>query len=313
MTRPAERIRAVAARLLSAQTMERVIDPVLADLQCEYDEAIERGLLWRARLGLVRSYLAFARALLWLGVRTAWSGSSQSEIARTSVVAAIAVAFTTGALVVPPLLTYQRWQDDPGFTALLSVMLVPQALPVSIPGALCVAVLWTMRGKAVTRARVVAVLAIALALTAAVWIVLEWLMPQANQGFREIVAARLSNGRVLTLQPGLNELGLSRLGQRTDPAAVRQYQLLWALCFASVPLGLLAFGLARYVRRAVSAVALATVVAYSYFAILWVSTGTGREAIVPASMSVWTANVVCACIGCALLARTQRFGTFRNR
>jgi lipopolysaccharide export LptBFGC system permease protein LptF len=150
------------------------------------------------------------------------------------------------------------------------------------------------------------VIAVALAFTVVVWVVLEWMMPQANQGFREILAARLSNGRVLTLQPGLSELGLSRLGQRSDPAAVRQYQTLWAICFASVPLSLLAFGLSRFVRRGASAVILATALSYSYLALIWTCAAGTFGSAVPAAVPAWTPNVVCVVIGCALLVRAQR-------
>lgn len=305
MRQPGDRIRAIASRLFAERTMERVVEPAVADLQCEYEEARVHGRRWRARLTLVRSYLALAKALLWLAVRTAWhGGGARSEVARTCVVSAIAAAVTTVALVIPPLLDWPRWQADPGFTALLSLTLVPQALPLSIPAGLCVAVLWAMRGKAVTWRRIGTVLAIALACTAVVWVVLEWMIPQANQGFREMIAARLSNGRVVALEPGLNELGLSRLGQRSDPAAVRHFQLLWALCFASVPLSLFAFGLARYVRRTVWAVALAMALCNSYFAILW--TAAESAAAMPGALSAWIANLVCLLVGGALLVRAPR-------
>lgn len=308
MTRPGDRLRAFLSRRFAAQTMERVIEPILADLQCEYAAARARGLLWRARLGLVRSYCAFAMALFWLGVRTACSttGDPRPDVVRMCLVAGVASAITTVALVIPPLLQWRSWQGDPAFTALLSVMLVPQALPLSIPAGLCVAIVWGMRGRVVTWRQTGTVLAVALAFTAVVWFVLEWLMPQANQGFRELVAARLSGGRVVTLEPGLAELGLSRLGRRSDPAAVRQYQLLWALCCASAPLSLLALGLARYVKRGLSAVLLAAALANAYLAILWARTAVTLEPAVGFSVAAWTPNVICVFAGCALLMRPRR-------
>jgi hypothetical protein len=300
----------IASRLFAAGTMERVIEPILADLQCEYDEPLARGRVWRARLSLLRSYGALGRALLWLGVRTAWDRLHRphSEAARTCIVWAVAAALATIALVVPPLLTWPLWRGDPAFTALLSVTLVPQALPLSIPAGLCVAVLWAMRGQIATWRRVATVLGIALACTMVVWAVLEWLMPQANQGFREMVAARLSDGRVVTLERGLSELGLSRLRERTDPAAVRHYRMLWALCFASAPLSLLALGLARYVRRGVSAVVLAMALWNLYFAILWTSAGSTAGPTLAAFVAAWAPNVVCVLLGTALLVRPLRPG-----
>ena len=307
MTRPADWLRLAAQRLLSEQTMKRVIDPVLADLQWEYDEALARGGRWLARAGLVRSYFGFGRALVRLALAAVRHGDNPAaNLARGAVVAAVVLVALTAALALPPVLQWPRWQRDPVFAMRLFVLLVPQALPLSIPGGLCVAVLWEMRRKAVTWRRVAAVLTLALAVTGIVWIVLEWAMPQANQSFREMVAARITDGRAVTLTPGLNELGLSRLAQRTDPAAVRQYQLLWALCFASVSLGILALGLARFVRRAGSAVALATVLSGAYFVILWLSASTGARFAAHTAAAAWTPNAVFFLIGCALLVRAPR-------
>jgi len=290
--------------------MERVVDPIVADLQCEYGEALERGTLWGARLGLVRSYVGLGRALIWLGMRYVGDpriGNPGAELARTGIVSVLALAVLTGALVIPPLLGGRWWQHDPVFGALLSVTLVPQTLPLSIPAGLCVGVLWVMRGKAVTGRRLCTILALAMAFTAVVWMVLEWMMPQGNQVFREMAARRLAvDGHVLTLEPGLNELGLSRLGQRSDPAAVRQYYLLWALCFAAVPISLLASGLARYVRRAASAVALAISLSISYLGCTWVVATIPSGPPVPPSVLTWMPNMMFLLVACALLLQGRR-------
>lgn len=291
-------LRAIATRVFPARTIERVIDPILADMQCEYDKALVRGGARRARWSLVRSYIALGRALVWLGVDTAWHADHAPEFARTCLVSALASALVTVPFVMPALINYPGWRGDPAFAARLFLTLIPQALPLSLPAGLCVAVLWVFRGKATTWRRTGMVLAIALASTAAVWVVLEWIMPEANQAFREMVAARISNGRVVTLQRGLAEMGLSRLAERSDSAAVRQYQLLWSLCCASVPLGLLALGMASSVRRAASAVVLAIALSTTYYALLWTS-----EAM---AMTPWTPNVILAFAGCALLVRGVR-------
>jgi lipopolysaccharide export LptBFGC system permease protein LptF len=299
-----DRIRTLAARLFAEQTMTRVINPLLADLEWEYHEALARGGRWRAPVSLVRSYLALGRTVLSLALQTVRRDDSPAaNVARAGAAAAVALVVVTAALTLPPILRSASWQADPGFAARLVVLLVPQALPLSIPACLSLAVLWAMRARVVSWRRVSAVLAVALAFTAIVWVVLEWMMPNANQAFRELVAARISNGRVLTLTPGLNELGLSRLAQRTDPAAVRQYQLLWALCLASVPLSILALGLARFVRRAGTAVALATILWLAYFAILWMSASTRA---LPSPAAAWIPNAVFFLAGSALLVRAQR-------
>ena len=49
MTPPGTRLRALAARLCAAITMERLVDPAIADLQAEYEEASRTGPGWRRR------------------------------------------------------------------------------------------------------------------------------------------------------------------------------------------------------------------------------------------------------------------------
>src|SRR6185295_13556490 len=59
MTRPGTRLRSLAARLFDTSTMERLIDPAIADLQHEHEDAIRRGLVWRGRWIRLAGYAAF--------------------------------------------------------------------------------------------------------------------------------------------------------------------------------------------------------------------------------------------------------------
>jgi hypothetical protein len=43
MRPPGTRLRAVAARLFAANTMDYLIDPAIADMQAEYEDASRRG------------------------------------------------------------------------------------------------------------------------------------------------------------------------------------------------------------------------------------------------------------------------------
>ena len=58
MRPPGTRLRNVAARLLSARTMDYSVDPAIADMQAEYDDASRRGLTWRKRWIRLRGYLS---------------------------------------------------------------------------------------------------------------------------------------------------------------------------------------------------------------------------------------------------------------
>ena len=59
MTPPGTRLRALAARLCGAITMERLVDPAIADLQAEYEEASRTGPGWRRRWIWMRGHIAF--------------------------------------------------------------------------------------------------------------------------------------------------------------------------------------------------------------------------------------------------------------
>jgi putative ABC transport system permease protein len=59
MTAPGTRLRAVAARLLDARTVDYLVDPAIADIQAEYEDASRRGLAWRKRWIRLRGYVSF--------------------------------------------------------------------------------------------------------------------------------------------------------------------------------------------------------------------------------------------------------------
>ena len=59
MKPPGTRLRALAARLLDASTMDYLVDPAIADMQAEHEDAVRRGLTWRKRWICLRGHLAF--------------------------------------------------------------------------------------------------------------------------------------------------------------------------------------------------------------------------------------------------------------
>jgi hypothetical protein len=68
MTGPGLRLRALAARFCNTQTMNRLIDPTIADLQTEYIDARRRGAIWSARWMLSRGVLSVAKLLAYAAV-----------------------------------------------------------------------------------------------------------------------------------------------------------------------------------------------------------------------------------------------------
>jgi lipopolysaccharide export LptBFGC system permease protein LptF len=297
MSAPGSRLRALAAHVCSQKTMERLVDPIVADLQIEYAAAGQAG--WRRLQVRYLAYVGFWRALIVHAalstLRPAASDdeSSLSRILGFSVL--VFVVFTT-LLVLPPLLDVAgRWEDPR-----LYLLLIPQALPLSLPAGVCLGVLCAMRARSATLRRLSVVLTIGAFATCAAWALMEWGVPWANSAWRDLMATAAA-GRTIHLEPGLNELGLSRLGQRTDGEAVRHYHLLWALCFATIPLSVVALGLARRIRRLSVAILLATAACFGYVVVI-MSLDNLRQGTLPLIVAAaWAPNLVFVALGVLLL------------
>ena len=269
MTRPGDRLRRIAARLCDRRTMERLVEPIVADLQTEYGTVSDQEKR-QARWLLWRGYGAFWKALVLHCIMATLQPSrsdANGGLRRVVAFSFGALTIMTALLIVPPLLA-SGWGGDLTHRLQLLLLLVPQSLPLSIPSAICVGVLCAMRGHRTQPRHVAAVLAVAGTATFAVWTMLEWGVPAGNQAFREVVAAQFSDGRPVHLEPGLNELGLSRLSQRTDARAIEHTRLLWAICFATAPLAFFSLGLAAVVRRFSSAMVISTAAIVLYWAVM---------------------------------------------
>ncbi len=80
MTMPGESLRAIAALLCEPETMNRLIDPLIADMQFESLEAQERGHVWRNRwirlsgcvtcCRLISLHVSYRRGLVWIPATT---------------------------------------------------------------------------------------------------------------------------------------------------------------------------------------------------------------------------------------------------
>ncbi len=67
MKPPGTRLRALAARLLDASTVDYLVDPAIADMQAEYEDASRRGLTWRKRWICIRDHFAFFKMIVTHG------------------------------------------------------------------------------------------------------------------------------------------------------------------------------------------------------------------------------------------------------
>lgn len=122
--------------------MARVIDPIVADMQMEYTEAVRSGRWPSAEWIRVCGYGALWRAVCLNSIRCGPRAllnslaADQWALARMAVYSVVACAALTLLLSAWPMIgTYSRFPN-----LKLTLLLLPQALPISIPIALSLAI-----------------------------------------------------------------------------------------------------------------------------------------------------------------------------
>jgi lipopolysaccharide export LptBFGC system permease protein LptF len=281
--------------------MERLIDPVIADLQHEHEKAVRRGLLWRGRYIRLAGYSAFwkmagiAAARHALHERTAADDRSVGRTVGFSLVAVIAL---TALLIWPGFSRFHR--PDPNTTVRLVLYLVPQALAIALPLGLVFGIFLGLRNRATTTRVQWTIAALGIGCSAVAFMIVSWLMPEANQAFRELTAGR-------RLMRGLNELTLSQLARRdpgwliggdfTPKRLLFEFHFRVALAFASLALGLFSLSVSTTLRRKTSGLfttgLTALAISLAYYLLLY---GARRVEFVgewlPPIVAGWMPNLV---------------------
>jgi hypothetical protein len=201
MTRPGARLRSLATRVLDPSTMERLIDPVIADLQCEHAEAVRRGRLWRARWVRIVSGIAFCKVATLAIFAADRHGARAIAIALSAAMPLMALAIC--AVLASTAATIHT-RENMGW---LVLYLVPQALAISLPVCLALGVFVWIRGDGVgpsTKRTVRWLMRLALLLAVANT---GWITPAANTAYRNVNAGA-------AMARGANELSFIELGQR---------------------------------------------------------------------------------------------------
>ena len=201
MTRPGARLRSLARRVCDASTMERLIDPVIADLQCEHAEALRDGQVWRSRWIRITGCMAFCKVagLAALG--------QHGDGARAMAIALSTATVLTALAICVVLANTAATAAASGKTLWLVIYLVPQALTISVPVCLALGVFVWVRGKGVDAATTRTVLWLMRIVLLAAVANAGWLTPAANAAFRDVLAGGPA-------ARGANELTFIALGQR---------------------------------------------------------------------------------------------------
>jgi hypothetical protein len=201
VNRPGTRLRAIAARLFDQATMERLIDSVIADLQCEHAEAVRRHRPWRARWVRIAGGIAFCK----VAVLAVFAANRRG--ARAVAVALSTAAPLTALAICAVLAGTAATIHSRGNMVWLVLYLVPQALAISLPVCLALGLFVWIRGEGAdpsTKRTVLWLMRLALLLAVANT---GWITPAANTAFRNVNAG--------TAMPrGPNELTFIELGQR---------------------------------------------------------------------------------------------------
>jgi hypothetical protein len=315
MTRAGWRLRALAARWCDETTMARVVDPAIADLQFELDEASAR----RSALEYLRVWFAgqtgFWKVLAWQLI-TGHAGAGRRAVEQTSplvrlaLVTALAVAFATMAF---DGLVFVRLSQLLGARQPITVAVgfAIRALPLSIPVALMTVILWSRgRSKGYGLRSVLTVAAVASIVS---FVVQAWIGPLAGQRFRETMTG-------YAMAQGVSELTLGELRHlvMTQPLVtplVRcSYEMRWS--FAAAPLALACFAHVtadRWRRRRWWTRVIGVVGGLGYFGLLVWTARLGMNGEVPAVVAAWVPNGVIAVLSIALSVSATRPGSAMAR
>jgi hypothetical protein len=211
-SRPGTLLRTIASRVCRALAMERLIDPAIADLQSEHADAMRRGQLWRSRWIRVGGSLAFWKVIGLYAIERAaplaqeWAAADDHALGRTLRFSALWMVVAVACFVWMPLQHYTQ-RVSVGDAARMTLYLIPQAITVAVPLALAMGTLCGLRGRRASIQTQRSLVVSAALLSVAMFIVLGWILPDANHAFRVLIAHR-------QVPRGMNELPLGQLAAR---------------------------------------------------------------------------------------------------
>jgi hypothetical protein len=312
--RPGTRLRSLASRVCSPRTMERLIDPVIADMQREHDHRTTTSGARERRWVLVQGYVAFWKVVgLWLPAR--WIARtarerSASPLGPALAAAAITMIAGTALLVAAPLWPLLRHER----IGWLFLSLLPQSFPLTIPEVLLVGVLTGTRDRPIASVTRRAILGVALAGSLASFATIVWAIPASNQAFRVAVAGH-------EISRGFGEMPVNSLRDRAlesrshgslekAGSLLVAYHARWALVGAAGAFALFGLGVAALrARLSISGgvAVIAWVVYVTYFGELAIYVSPAvftNEALTIAI--VWLPNLLLTLVGLAFLKAADR-------
>jgi lipopolysaccharide export LptBFGC system permease protein LptF len=289
--------------------MTRLIDPLIADFQVEYADAVQRGWRWKSRWLQFGAWTAFFKVIVictwtgWLAWHR-WTADERRMLVRALTFSGVLVSAMTLLLEITPFMPALRYWRS----ARLWLYLLPQALPLSITIGATLGIVFGVGGRAFSRRVTSGLVVLALTASVASLINLGWIVPAANQAFRIAVAGRAD------LPKGAPELTLGELSQEIDLVERNQngrvywysttweghvrelafnYHNRWALSLSPLVFTLLALSIAAggAFKRWMLAVA-AGGAFFSYYQLLYAGRAWVLSGSMPAYVSAWSPNAI---------------------
>lgn len=311
---PGRVLHRLAARICSAKSLERIVEPAIADLQKEYTHS-GSGLM---RLSaLMKGHLA---VMTVIGV-CAFDVSDATADDRHAVTRTLTawLMFTTATvtlLILPALSGYPSALKN--WYGVMNIL--PQAVPLAIPIGLAfgIAVGSTAR---VTMSTAKAILLAAFAASLLSFGILEWGVPASGEAFREatLTLARSNGYRgAATLPKGTSQMRLAELRREIkDAAAIGEFRRAqpysWAFhmrfALAAAALVLAAFLLAARVDRRLPRGLLACVACFLYYILMQAGSFAMRQEYLSPFAGAWLPNVALISIAIIVSSRKLRVRT----
>jgi hypothetical protein len=300
MTSLIDRLRRLATWLCTPVSIERRIEPTLADLRNEYLDAISRGSHWKSRWVQATGCLIVLKVVSLVTLeRTLRSVTHLDARTRTALlesagIFAIVVALAT-VVIIAPVLSRTLVERPP--TAHEALYLVPAALPLAIPLGLIPALILGVRERLSSQVRNL-VLVWALCCSMLSFANLAWLVPAANQAYRtSLLGIGIEPGK------GPNELTLREIARHIESTPVSgpgaplrhylvSYHVRWAYSLAPLAVALFALALTRRVRHLLPMAAVTLVACCGWTLLVMVGSVFARGGQLTPMLGAWLPNAV---------------------
>ena len=307
---PGRTLHRLASNLCSPKTLERIVEPAIADLQKEYAGA---GRTSRRAWVLVTGYSAVLKVIVVCALSvSSTSHDERQALSRTFAWSVGWIVVISALLTLPPLLQWSMRRWDAAITV------IPQALPLAIPMGISIGIAFGLSARPAMNIVKVTLLGAVVA-SALSFAVLAWVMPAANQAFREMALRERSYSgyqREFELQKGHNEMTLSELRREEASFAAagqirlpRQFAFTFHLRFALAAGTLVLASLLLTVpfhHRGLRGL-IAFVASFGYLALLYTSESLAvSRALLPPVAAAWLPNIVLIAIAIVASSRSSR-------